>query len=796
MKKLLELVQYEPVVQANIPAEAPAGFYVAEVKAGIRIHRVGIIPYYNQLEALTTEDFEKITAFMKEKVQEESLDEGLLVTALDVSNEVKDILRNKGSRFLEIRTYESIWKSLINFRKYLRKLVDEYQTSSIERSDDPPLAKVYVPLHATDRYYQTNLKPTDVIAMKSTAMLGKGYEILWEGDLEEKVKCWLSNNDPTTTRLALLADYGSGKTTFCQHLAAELARTYFIAEENEPHKQRIPLLIPLGIFGPIPVDLEGYLVAHLNCYCKVDNADATALMKMAEAGLLLFMLDGFDEMASHATADIVRLNIQRFEQLANLSHNKVLLTTRPEYFLTLHQEKQVLHMYPCLYLQPFSSEQVNRYLQQRAPFLKPHEGKARDWMYYRQQIDEIHDLADLVQRPVLLEMIIKTLPMLVAEGETINRPNLYQHYLEGELDRQFLRQQRDLLIKREKRFEIMERIALEMYRTDRAQLISGQIIQVSRELLTSEQQEELEGSLREIVTCSFLIRINDEYRFSHQSFLDYLVARRLAKDIMENKTGNLRLKPLTLTIRDFLLELEVRVVQPDLNVNHTSTSVSFDQKRLENWFRTNPKDKWLSANAVSLLAKLLSYDQLCTLPLKKADLSSANLAGANLAGANLAGANLAGANLAEANLVGTYLARANLAEANLVGTYLARATLIETDLFAARLFAANLVGANLCGANLALAYLAKVNLEKADLEKATLNKANLSGANLSGANLRGANLRGANLRGANLSGANLSGANLHEVDLHEVDLHEVDLHEVDLHEVDLTGAFLDRETNL
>ncbi len=739
VKKLLELIHYEPV-QTTLLLGAPAGFYVAETKAGLRTYRVGIIPYYNQVEPLTSQDAEKIMLFVKEQVEQNSLNEGLVVTMLEVSHEVRETFQKSGARYLDVRTYESIWKILIDFRKYLQKLIDEYQTAAPERRDDPPLAKVYIPLWAERRNHKVNLSSADMVEMKSTGKFGIGYEVTWEGDLEEAVKLWLADADPAISRLALLGDYGSGKTTFCQHLAATLARNYLEAEEHMRNQQRIPLLIPLHDFSKNSVVLQDYLVDYLKQYGRVHNADAEALMKMAEAGLLLFMFDGFDEMASRAMTDTVRMNIELFEQLANVPGNKVLLTTRPEYFLTMHQEQQVLEAYPRLYLQLFNPDQVSFYLQQRVPFLNLHEGEPKkDWTYYQQQIRDIHDLSDLAYRPVLLEMIVKTLPVLMAEGTVVNRPNLYQRYLERELDRQIIKQRRNLLIDRKKRFEIMEQMALEMYKTDRIELTSEQIKALSRGLLTPKQQEEMEGSLREIVTCSFLIRMGDVYRFSHQSFLEYLVARCLAQDITQDKLENFRLKPLTLTIQDFLLELEAGVVQKSSNIANTDNAiVSFDRTRLESWFRANPKDRWLSTNAVSLLARLLPYDSFHQLPLQEADLEGANLEGANLDGINLYSARLWGA-----NLIGASLRKANLQRA---------------DLHIANLLKANLRGADLRGARC-----------DATLERADLREADLQGAFLVGANLRGADLRGADLRGADLwtslRGVNLLGAILNETDL-------------------------------
>jgi len=766
VRKLLGLVQCEPI-ETDIPRGAPAGFYTAEEGTGFRTRRIGIIPYYNQVEPLAPEEAEKITLFIKEQVEQDNLNDGLLVTAVEVGEEVKNAIPKNAARYLYMRTYESIWKRLIDFNRYLRKLVDEYQKGTLEQRASLPLLEVYIPLKAESRQFETGMSSAIVAAMRSTDKSRRGYQVTWEGDLGEAVKGWLS--EPTASRLALLGDYGSGKTTFCQHLAATLARDYLAAEKHEHHQQRIPLLIPLRNFGRNPVDLEGYLVAYLKQYCQVRNADAQALMKMAEAGLLLFLLDGFDEMAARATTDTVRYNIELFEQLANIPHNKVLLMTRPEYFFNLYQEQHVLQAYPCLYLQPFSEQQVDLYLEKRVPFLKPHKGEPKkDWKYYRQQIDAIHDLSDLARRPVLLEMIVKTLPVLVAEGEAVNRPNLYQRYLEGELDRQVLKQRRDLLIRREKRFEIIERIALELYRTDKAELTSKQILEISKELLTPEQQEEMEGSLREIVTCSFLIRTGNEYRFSHQSFLEYLVALRLAKDILDDKRENFRLKPLTRVIRNFLLEMEARAVLKSSTTSNDSlttniTIVSFDQKKLESWFRSDPQDKWVSGNIVSLLVRLLSPEQWRQLPLYEANLEGVNLEGVNLEGVDLHKANLVAVNLLAANLYRAKLEGAELREAELGGADLRQANLQQ-----ANLRQADLHGAKLEGAELREAKLEGAKLEGADLRQANLRQANLHGANLEGAKLEGADLRQANLIAANLEGVNLEGAKLEGAILHPV----------------------------
>ncbi len=157
-------------------------------------------------------------------------------------------------------------------------------------------------------------------------------------------------------------------------------------------------------------------------------------------------------------------------------------------------------------------------------------------------------------------------------------------------------------------------------------------------------------------------------------------------------------------------------------------------------------------------AEALRSQQLNWANLKNIEISTADLSEANLSGADLSEANLSGANLPGANLSRASLSRANLSETNLSRASLSRAS------------------------------LSGVSLSRANLSGADLFQANLSRANLSGANLFQANLSRANLSGANLSGANLFQANLSETNLSETNLSEANLSEADLPGADFTNV--------
>src|SRR5690349_5579158 len=101
---------------------------------------------------------------------------------------------------------------------YLQKLVEQYRAGS------PALAAVYVPP-----------KAIGLAAINPDFAAGsEKYRITWRGDLTERIISWLDN--PRQNRLALLGEYGLGKSWFGVYLAAKLAEAYLA----EPDKHRLP----------------------------------------------------------------------------------------------------------------------------------------------------------------------------------------------------------------------------------------------------------------------------------------------------------------------------------------------------------------------------------------------------------------------------------------------------------------------------------------------------------------------------------------------------------------------------
>lgn len=454
--------------------------------------------------------------------------------------------------------------------------------------------------------------------------------------------------------LAIFGEYGAGKSSLCHKLAHDLALAYL----RSPNSNRIPIILNLRVFiGKF--DMEAYITSFLDRECRVSNPKFDLFKAMNDAGIFLLIFDGFDEMAIKVDADTLESNLIEIEKLALSPNTKILLTSRPEHFISTEEEKQAISPslsifknreaeYKPLKILPWNEKQVDFFLKKRVPLVK--EAK-KSWTYYRNRIREIRSLTDLSQRPVLLDMIVKTLPRLIETNTVINLPNLYKTYLIGEIKRQKVLKKRTLLLTDDDRLLLLQQLAVDFYSnsipaityTEALNRIEGRI---------NPPKHELEAHTREFLTNSFLVRSGDAYIFSHKSIMEYLVAAQFIEEIRSNKPNafaRVRMQPVIL---DFLKEFD-----PDINT-------------LWDWIYLTRKNKgedlvYLGGNAATLLCALSNK------MLVGKDLSKTNLTEADLSRANLAGTNLKGTILKNARLFDAQFLKEDIDPADLSGCWIA-----------------------------------------------------------------------------------------------------------------------------
>src|SRR5262249_11988344 len=98
-------------------------------------------------------------------------------------------------------------------------------------------------------------------------------------------------------------------------------------------------------------------------------------------------------------------------------------------------------------------------------------------------------------------------------------------------------------------------IARHFYTVNPSGLTAAQIQQLLQHEFSAPQREEMDAHIRDFLSCSFLNREGDQYRFSHRSIMEYLAARDLSGEINSDTPQVFREFKLTPTVRDFLLDL-------------------------------------------------------------------------------------------------------------------------------------------------------------------------------------------------------------------------------------------------
>jgi hypothetical protein len=550
-----------------------------------------------------------------------------IITRVSWGDAAKGYANREGIRLL---TYAEKIASLIDFTRYLKELVSKFEDRDPARPSEPALGKYYVDLSAV-RFVQGGEEQIKVI--------------------DTYVQRWLGKND-TQQHLAIFGEYGAGKSTFCQKLAHDLASSFL----KDPNSSRIPILLNLREFiGKL--DIEAYITSFLDRECKVTNPKIDLFRAMNDAGIFLLIFDGLDEMAVKVDADTLESNLIEIDKLAVSPYSKTILTSRPEYFVSAKEEQEAVSptlnplagrktKYDPIKIQPWDEKQVEEFLQKRVPLF---EGATETWEFYSDRIKSIGSLSDLSQRPVLLDMIVKTLPALIASKIPINRPNLYATYLDGEIKRQKIQKRRTLLITKEDRLSLLQQMAVSVYNGDILVINFADARNLIEERIKPLKYE-LEAHTRDFLTNSFLIRRGDEYHFSHKSIMEYLVAAQFNEEIKTDAPHAFGDSPLQYAIVDFLKEFE-----PD-----DDTLLKWIDKTKQRPF---PRGIYLGGNAATLLCAL----------------SKDALAGRDLSGASLLGANLRLANLNETKLKGTLLRGVNLEAARFSKEQLVEATLVDSD---------------------------------------------------------------------------------------------------------------------
>ena len=532
---------------------------------------------------------------------------------------------------------------------------------------------------------------------------------------------WLS--DPNWQQLTLLGDVGIGKTFLSRMVAYRLAKAFL----EKPFENPVPVRIDLR-HADREFTLEGLVVSHF-AKMGLHQVAFDIFQRVLSDGNMVLILDGFDEMAARVTAQITRRN---FFELARAVQGraKVLLTCRTHYFTSRSEEEEVIlgtsteftpesardlywdlinrKGFRATHLRPFEMVQIEEYVRRSQP---------RNSSHVLQKIRSVYNLVELSQRPMLLEMIVKSIDKL--QTGSVEHATLYGVFTDAWVHRDSWRE----VLSPQAKLAILTALARSLWENE------STVIHYTK--LSAYLQKELSSQIKdprrfleidhEIRTASFLIRDDSgHFGFAHKSYGEYFLARHLATELNAHRLDCLRIRRLIPEVIGFLAQMARREeVEPFLEAVLTGTCqpiLSENSLLCLYGFRRD-----------AAIKKGESIPIAITLP-----------SNANLQGAVLDQISLDGAVFQSAQLDGAILSEMSCTAGNLRG-----ASLIN-----ARLDKANLTRSDLRGAKMNGVLLSGATLDHADLREADLEDANFDDASLINCNLEQANLRGISARGA------------------------------------------------
>jgi len=433
-------------------------------------------------------------------LKQKELHNSLIITTTQVSETILNIL-NVDS--ITVSTYDSFFRNFISFKLAFETLIKKYESHDIFTNN------LFVDLNA-----YTDLNPNTF-------------------NLHSYISDW--QHIKQSVHLTLLGEFGSGKTTYCEYLNYTLMKKYLEGDLIS----RIPILIKLKNFGNLS-SIESAITDHFVNKLGLDLSYEIFDM-LNKSGKLLIILDGFDELPlASSEKEIARL----FRELDKLTtpYSKIILTCRTHYFKCEDEIHDVYkgsilynsildkYGYDLLYINQFDNNQICDYIRRNHPV---------NYEEIYAKINKTYNLLDLSNRPILLSIILKTLPQLTEINSIeINSSNLYRLYIRFWLDRDDWRSS----LKAEFRLHLSFQIAEKLFIED-LQKINFRDIPV---LLKSIKLQNKEYSIKEIDydlrTCNFLKNTpSGNYSFVHISFQEYLLAESLLLKLLD-KASKLSIK--------------------------------------------------------------------------------------------------------------------------------------------------------------------------------------------------------------------------------------------------------------
>ncbi|MCB0566218.1 MAG: NACHT domain-containing protein [Phaeodactylibacter sp.] len=226
----------------------------------------------------------------------------------------KSVFEQRGYT-IELRYESEMLDNLIPLPRYQDYISNYFNQDTLENSS-LKLSDIYVPLGGHS-----------VVVEKGKLNPGQSIE-----SAEKHILEWAKDQRPTSTEhLAILGDYGQGKTVLMHKIVKEML-------EHPEEYMRIPILIELRGLSPRNDDELAIFGRWANRF----QAKAEALWELHRAGKLFIILDGFDEMDLVGDTELLFNHFTQLWTLARVPNSQVIIAGRPNLFADDEERRMAL----------------------------------------------------------------------------------------------------------------------------------------------------------------------------------------------------------------------------------------------------------------------------------------------------------------------------------------------------------------------------------------------------------------------------------------------------------------------
>jgi uncharacterized protein YjbI with pentapeptide repeats len=197
----------------------------------------------------------------------------------------------------------------------------------------------------------------------------------------------------------------------------------------------------------------------------------------------------------------------------------------------------------------FQEDEIRQYLSKHEVTIGNLSGGKHTSSSILAELHSIYDLDDLAKRPILLKLIVHTLPRFVRNSRnkfTLHFGNhevelneltptaLYWSYIDFEMRREYQKAQVLWIVERQDKLRFLQLLAYQMYIKSKLEISRNELEDAIGNALPLGGHS-LESVATDIRTCSFLVRGGDDsFRFTHKSFMEYFAALHMLESTLSS----------------------------------------------------------------------------------------------------------------------------------------------------------------------------------------------------------------------------------------------------------------------